>query len=102
MVQHVLQPVDTMFLKLDQLHTFDVVANHLTRALAGTKPSRLRMRMQGEGGTGKLIVIRCIAEIFQRRGIPERLLKGEYTGIAAPLVDGNTYCILCHLSSCRK
>jgi hypothetical protein len=99
--QLALQPVHPIFLKPDQLRAFGIVEKHLDITLAGASPSQLLMQVQGEGGTGKSMVIHCITELFRRRGVEKRLVKSAYTGIAASLIDGNTLHTLCHLTSRR-
>lgn len=46
--------------------------------------------MGGVGGTGKSYVIKAVVRLFQRCGMPEKLLLSAPTGIAAVLIDGYT------------
>ena len=97
--------VDTSMLKADQLRAYRIVEQHLTSSLSNSYPEhdpencqeQLLMQIQGEGGTGKSMVIRCITELFSKRGAANMLQKGAYTGIAASLIDGSTLHTLCHI-----
>ncbi|QRV90748.1 Helitron helicase-like domain at N-terminus [Ceratobasidium sp. AG-Ba] len=98
-IQEVIIPVEINLLKDDQLRAFSIVKEHVASVLAGRNPSQLLMQIQGEGGTGKSMVIRCITLLFEQSGISRKLIKSAYTGIAASLIDGNTLHTLCRLMS---
>jgi hypothetical protein len=77
-------------LKPDQFRAYDIITWHLNHTLAGNSPSRLRMIIHGEGGTGKSRVIQTVTEYFVQRGAKYLLLKAAYTGVGASLIDGKT------------
>lgn len=81
-------------LKPDQLRAFEIINWHLGETIAGRDVPQLLMQIQGEGGTGKSLVVQTVTQVFEAKGQRGLLLKGAYTGIAASLVDGKTTHVL--------
>lgn len=77
-------------LRADQRRAYDIATWHLHEYLQQKNPPPLRMRVHGEGGTGKSRIIQTITAHFHRLGVPYMLLKAAYTGVAASLIDGKT------------
>jgi hypothetical protein len=75
----------------EQRRAYEIVLWHAQQTLNGvTDIPPLRMAIHGEGGTGKSRVIQTITKAFELLGVPHKLGKGAYTGIAASLVEGKT------------
>lgn len=82
--------VDVSMLSADQLRAFNIVKDHFTESNVGEDAPQLLMQIQGEGGTGKLMVISKITELFKLHRQESQLRKSAYTGIAASLIEGST------------
>lgn len=84
--------VDISMLSLDQLRAFTIVCDHFTHRGAGRTPPppQLLMQIQGEGRTGKSLVIKKVTKLFKVRGKESHLRCSAYTGIAALLIEGST------------
>ncbi|KAJ8589090.1 hypothetical protein M405DRAFT_792072, partial [Rhizopogon salebrosus TDB-379] len=95
--EEALSPLDLANLNEDQRRAYDIIAWHLSQLLAGENPSPLRMRIEGEGGTGKSRVIQTVTELFRWNAITHILRKAAYTGIAASLIEGQTIHSLCKI-----
>lgn len=85
-----LSPVTPCDLTAEQKRAYDIVRWHVLETLAGQNPAPFRMRLEGEGGTGKSRVIQSISQFFRQQGIESSLQKMAYTGIAASLIEGKT------------
>jgi hypothetical protein len=62
---------------------YNIIAQHLEATLSDSLPCQLLMEIQGEGGTRKPMVIRCISKLFKSKKCSAMLPKGAYTGIGA-------------------
>lgn len=82
--------VDISMLSADQLPAYEIIKSHFAKSASQTEEDQLLMQIQGEGGTGKSIVISKITELFQAHGRQAELRKPAYTGIAASLIGGST------------
>ncbi|KAJ3925993.1 MAG: hypothetical protein NXY57DRAFT_906339 [Lentinula lateritia] len=98
MIEESLPDLDHEHLTEDQRWAYEIVVWHLDQTLTGKHPPPLRMILYGEGGTGKSRVIQTITEAFGRRNMKGLLLKGEYTGVAASLIDGKTLHVIGQIS----
>ncbi len=85
-----IEAVDASHLLPAQRRAFEIICWHLEETLAGRDVPQLLMQIQGEGGTGKSMVIQTVTRMFDVKGQRSLLLKGAYTGIAASLIDGKT------------
>ncbi len=87
------QPKDRPQLQLlnkEQKRVHDIVESHLKALLAGRNPKLLHMMVQGQGGTGKTILINAISETFEYHNAEEILAKTVTSGVAASLIGGQT------------
>ncbi|EUC67734.1 ATP-dependent helicase RRM3, partial [Rhizoctonia solani AG-3 Rhs1AP] len=96
------QDVDISMLSAEQLRAFEIVRNHYLETHSGNKPDQLLMQIQGEGGTGKSLVISKITEFFRKLGKDAELRRSAYTGIAASLIEGSTLHQLAALHLCNS
>ncbi|KDN39958.1 hypothetical protein RSAG8_08407, partial [Rhizoctonia solani AG-8 WAC10335] len=94
--------VDTSTLSPEQLRAFEIVKNYSLDFYAGNRPEQLLMMIQGEGGTGKSMVISKLTEFFKQCGKETQLRKSAYTGIAASLIEGSTLHQLAALHLCNR
>lgn len=84
--QESLDPASYDQLFPEQRRAFDIIRDHLVQSLnAATDdrikpPPQLLMLLVGEGGTGKSKVIQTVTSEFERRGVPQLLVKSTYTG----------------------
>ncbi|KAG9075419.1 hypothetical protein FRC06_010097, partial [Ceratobasidium sp. 370] len=101
-VGEAIRPVETSCLKEDQLRGFNIIAKHLTASLAGQSPKQLLMQIQGEGGTGKSMVIHCVMQLFRINAVEHKIVTSAYTRVAASHIDGNTLHTLCRLTSNKE
>lgn len=85
-----IEAVDSSHLLPAQRRAFEIITWHLDESTAGKDVPQLLMQIQGEGGTGKSMVIQTVTRVFEAKGHRNLLLKGAYTGIAASLIDGKT------------
>ncbi|KAG9098617.1 hypothetical protein FS749_003397 [Ceratobasidium sp. UAMH 11750] len=92
--------LDVSMLTDEQLLVVNVVKGHVLENLAGKQPDQLLMHIQGEGGTGKSLVISELTELFRTLGKESKLRKSAYTGIAACLIGGATLHQLAKLHMC--
>ncbi|KAJ7080494.1 hypothetical protein C8R43DRAFT_965727 [Mycena crocata] len=77
-------------LNSEQRRAHDIVENHLIRTLAGQNPPQLLMIVQGEGGTGKTVLLNAITHTFVYHLAEALLAKTATTGVAASLIAGQT------------
>lgn len=73
-----------------QRRAHDIIENHLMAHKAGRSPPQLLMVVQGEGGTGKTVLINALADTFDFHGASDLLGKTATTGVAASLIGGQT------------
>ncbi|KAG8742906.1 hypothetical protein FRC10_000765 [Ceratobasidium sp. 414] len=81
---------DVSMLSPEQLRAYNLFKSHLDQSTSGQNPPQLLMNIQGEGGTGKSLVIAKITELVEARRQQNILKKGAYTGIAASHIGGAT------------
>ncbi|KAG9080105.1 hypothetical protein FRC06_007079 [Ceratobasidium sp. 370] len=81
---------DVSMLSVEQLLAYDIFKDHLDQSTCGQNPPQLLMNIQGEGGTGKSLVISKITELLEARQQRSILKKAAYTGIAASHIGGQT------------
>ncbi|KAK0439628.1 hypothetical protein EV421DRAFT_1713295, partial [Armillaria borealis] len=74
----------------EQCRTHDIIECHLKAFLAGKKPKLLHMLVQGQGGTGKMVLINTISETFLYYDCKELLAITATSGVAASLISGQT------------
>ncbi|CEL58884.1 hypothetical protein RSOLAG1IB_12210 [Rhizoctonia solani AG-1 IB] len=94
--------LDVSMLSDEQLRAFEIVKNHFLKTQAGHKPEQLLMQIQGEGGTGKSLIISKITNLFSQHQAGSKLRKSAYTGIAASLIEGSTLHQLAALHLCNR
>lgn len=73
-----------------QRKAHDIIEQHLPRTLAGKKQEQLLMIVNGEGGTGKTVLLNAITETFEFHTARAMLAKTAMTGVAASLIGGCT------------
>ncbi|KAJ7599634.1 hypothetical protein C8J56DRAFT_1037208 [Mycena floridula] len=69
---------------------FDIVTNHARATMDGCKPKQLLMLLRGLGGTGKMVTIKMISEMFRQNGMEEWLAITATWGVAVTLIEGVT------------
>ncbi|EAU82018.2 ATP-dependent DNA helicase PIF1 [Coprinopsis cinerea okayama7 len=74
----------------EQRRAHDIIINHLVNHLNGVPQPQLLMQIQGEGGTGKSLLIGAITESFERHQATSLLAKAATTGIASIPIQGQT------------
>ena len=79
--------VQRFSLNTEQERAFRIIANHA----ASTLPPQLKMYLGGMGGTGKSLVIKALAYMFNARNENYRFAILAPTGTAAALLNGSTY-----------
>ncbi|KAJ7727277.1 hypothetical protein DFH07DRAFT_970207 [Mycena maculata] len=77
-------------LNTEQRHTHDLIEAHTIRTLSGVRQKQLLMIVQGEGGTGKTVLLNAITHMFAYLRASDALAKTATTGVAASLVSGQT------------
>ncbi|SJL03172.1 uncharacterized protein ARMOST_06518 [Armillaria ostoyae] len=77
-------------LNTEQKMAHDIIENHLKASIAGRSPSQLLMQVQGQGGTGKTVLINAITETFEYYRVEQKLAKTATSGVAASLIAGQT------------
>nr|GAT44292.1 predicted protein [Mycena chlorophos] len=83
-------PAECLQLNNEQQRAHDIVIQHLRHTLAGNRRPPLLMIIQGEGGTGKTVVLNAIAASFASMEASHLLAKTATTGVAASLFGGQT------------
>jgi len=79
--------VQKFALNTEQERAFHIIANHA----ASTLPPQLKMYLDGMGGTGKSLVIKALAYMFDARNENYWFVILAPTGTAAVLLNGSTY-----------
>nr|GAT44847.1 predicted protein [Mycena chlorophos] len=74
----------------EQRRAHDIIEKHLTRTLKGEEVSQLLMIVQGEGGTGKTVLLNAVSHTFDFHASTSLLAKTGTTGISASLIGGQT------------
>ncbi|RDB21373.1 hypothetical protein Hypma_011904 [Hypsizygus marmoreus] len=77
-------------LNADQRRAYQIVEKQILARLRGENPPQLLMMIQGQGGTGKSLVINAITKTFEELGIADKLAKTASSGVAASLIGGET------------
>lgn len=77
-------------LNTEQRRVHNIVEDNLLCHLAGRKPPQLLMIVQGQGGTGKSLVIKTISDTFAEHNASEALAKTATSGVVASLIGGQT------------
>ena len=77
-------------LNTEQRRVHNIVEDNLLCHLAGRKPPQLLMIVQGQGGTGKSLVIKTISDTFAEHNASSALAKTATSGVAASLIGGQT------------
>ncbi|RDB27295.1 ATP-dependent DNA helicase PIF1 [Hypsizygus marmoreus] len=77
-------------LNADQRRAYDIIEKQILARLRGEHPKQLLMLIQGQGGTGKSLLINTITKTFSELGISHRLAKTASSGVAASLIGGET------------
>ncbi|KAK0222291.1 hypothetical protein IW262DRAFT_1296857 [Armillaria fumosa] len=67
-----------------------IIEHHLIADLHNRNPMQLLMQIQGAGGTGKMLLIKAIAETFHTHNVYPALGLTATSGIAATLFGGST------------
>lgn len=83
--------LDPELLNINQRRAYDIITWHLNHSLNDDAPPPLRMITNGEGGVGKSQVIQSVTEYFRAHNVLHLLWKNAYTGVAASLIEGQTY-----------
>jgi hypothetical protein len=74
----------------DQRRAHDIVINHLSAHLNGSRPRQQLMIITGQGGTGKSTLLTAITTSFERLDCSQLLKKTAMSGVAASLIGGTT------------
>ncbi|EAU80832.2 hypothetical protein CC1G_04942 [Coprinopsis cinerea okayama7 len=74
----------------EQRRAHDIIVNHLVNHLDDVPQEQLLMQVQGEGGTGKSLLIAAITRSFDRLSSLHLLAKTATTGVAAIPIGGTT------------
>ncbi|KAK0436979.1 uncharacterized protein EV420DRAFT_1487302 [Desarmillaria tabescens] len=74
----------------EQKRAHDIIESHLKAFLSGKNPRPLHMLVQGQGGTGKTVLINAISETFLYYDAENLLAKTATSGVAASLIGGQT------------
>nr|GAT42479.1 predicted protein [Mycena chlorophos] len=77
-------------LNLEQRRAHNIIEQHLARLLKGQDQAQLLMIVQGEGGTGKTVLLNAVAHTFDFYASTSLLAKTGTTGISASLIGGQT------------
>ena len=77
-------------LNTEQRRVHNIVEDNLLCHLAGRKPPQLLIIVQGQGGTGKSLVIKTISDTFAEQNASSALAKTATSGVAASLIGGQT------------
>ncbi|RDB17999.1 ATP-dependent DNA helicase RRM3 [Hypsizygus marmoreus] len=77
-------------LNVDQRRAYQIVENQILARLRGESPPQLLLMIQGQGGTGKSLIINAITKTFEELGIRDKLAKTASSGVAASLIGGET------------
>nr|GAT52360.1 predicted protein [Mycena chlorophos] len=77
-------------LNAEQRRAHDIIERHLDQTLKGQQEEQLLMIIQGEGGTGKTVLLNAVSHTFDFHQSTTLLAKTGTTGISASLIGGQT------------
>lgn len=92
-------PLDTIANSLlpEQRLAFNIVRSHFEATLRNEQPRQLMLKIMGEAGVGKSMVIRAIVTMFAAKRKRSWLRLGAFSGVAASNIWGDTLNSIAHI-----